>query len=99
MTITLRFSIGIEVPENTDTAWGISVPAFDKTGYGCVSAAETEESIEAAVREAISAVAMYMQESGEDLLILSDAGIAEYQAHPDYHHCDRWQMVDAELPD
>lgn len=99
MTITRQFSVGIEVPKNTDTAWGIRVPAFDNTDYGCVSAADTEESIETAAREVISAVAMYMQESGEDLLVLRDAGIAEYQAHPDYRHCDRWQMVDAELPD
>jgi predicted RNase H-like HicB family nuclease len=99
MTITRRFSVGIEVPENTDIAWGISVPVFDNTGYGCVSAAETEESIEAAAREVIFSVAMYMQESGEDLLVLRDAGIAEYQAHPDYRHCDRWLMVEAEFPD
>lgn len=36
MTITRRFSVGIKSPVNTDTAWGIYVPAFGGTSYGCV---------------------------------------------------------------
>ncbi|KLG09547.1 hypothetical protein YA50_23370 [Enterobacter kobei] len=59
MTITRRFSVGIESPVDTDTAWGIYVPAFDSTGYGCVSAADTMEGTEATAREAILAMTMY----------------------------------------
>lgn len=99
MTITHRFSVGIESPADTDTAWGIYVPAFDDTGYGCVSAADTQEGTEAAACEAILAMTMYMRDAGEDLRTLRDAGTAAYQANPDYWHCDRWLMIDAELPE
>lgn len=99
MTITRRFSVGIESPADTDTAWGIYVPAFDGTGYGCVSAADTQDSIEAAAREAILAITTYMLAAGEDLRALRDAGTAAYQANPDYRHCDRWLVIDTELPE
>lgn len=99
MTITRRFSVGIESPVDTDTAWGIYVPAFDGTGYGCVSAADTMEGTEATAREAILAMTMYMLAAVEDLRALHDAGTAAYQANPDYRHCDRWLMIDAELPE
>lgn len=99
MTITRRFSVGIESPRNTETAWGVYVPALDSTGYGCVSAADTQEGIEAAAREAILAMTTYMQAAGKDLRTLRDAGTAAYQANPDYRHCDRWLAIDAELPE
>lgn len=99
MTITRRFSVGIESPADTDTAWGIYVPAFDGTRYACVSAADTQEGAEAAAREAILAMTTYMQAAGEDLQALRDAGTATYQANPDYRHCDQWLMFDAELPE
>ncbi|WP_248725839.1 type II toxin-antitoxin system HicB family antitoxin [Enterobacter cloacae] len=99
MTITRRFSVGIESPRNTETAWGIYVPALDSTGYGCVSAADTQEGIEAAAREAILAMTTYMQAAGEDLRTLRDAGTAAYQANQGYRHCDQWLAIDAELPE
>lgn len=99
MTITRRFSVGIESPADTDTAWGIYVPAFDVTGYGCVSAADTQEGTEAAAREAILAMTTYMRAAGDDLRTLRDAGTAAYQANPDYRHCDRWLTIEAELPE
>ncbi|HAW0256953.1 TPA: hypothetical protein JLI63_004716 [Escherichia coli] len=88
MTITRRFSVGIESPRNTETAWGIYVPAAD-----------TQEGAEAAAREAILAMTTYMQAAGEDPQALRDAGTATYQANPDYRHCDQWLMIDAELPE
>lgn len=99
MTITCHFSVGLESPADTGTAWGIYVPAFDGTGYGCVSAADTWEDTESAAREAILAMTTYMRAAGEDLRTLRDAGTAAYQANPDYQHCDRWLTIDAELPE
>lgn len=99
MTITRSFSVGIESPRNTETAWGIYIPAFDGTGYGCVSAADTMEGTEAAARDAILAMTTYMRAAGDDLRTLRDAGTAAYQANPDYLHCDRWLTIDAELPE
>ncbi|MBA7878294.1 MULTISPECIES: antitoxin HicB [unclassified Citrobacter] len=99
MTITCRFSVGIESPADTDTAWGIYVPAFDGTEYGCVSAADTEEGTEAAAREAILAMTTYILATGGDLRALRDAGTAEYRDHADYRYCDRWLVIDTELPE
>ncbi|ENT4823468.1 type II toxin-antitoxin system HicB family antitoxin [Citrobacter farmeri] len=99
MTITRHFSVGLESPADTDTAWGIYVPAFDGTGYGCVSAADTQEGTESAAHEAILAMITYMLDAGEDLRTLRDAGTAAYQANPDYRHCDRWLTIEAELPE
>lgn len=99
MTITRRFSVGIESPRNTETAWGVYVPVFDGTAPSCVSAADTQEGAEAAAREAIFAMTSYMQATGEDPQALRDAGTATYQANPDYRHCDQWLMIDAELPE
>lgn len=99
MTITRHFSVGLESPADTDTAWGIYVPAFDGIGYGCVSAADTQEGTESAAHEAILAMITYMRDAGEDLRTLRDAGTAAYQANPDYRHCDRWLTIEAELPE
>ena len=99
MTITRHFSVGIESPADTDTAWGIYVPAFDGTEYGCVSATDTQEGAEAAAREAILAMTTYMRAAGEDLRALRDAGSAAYQANPDYRHCGQWLTIEAELPE
>lgn len=99
MTITRHFSVGIESPTDTDTAWGIYVPAFDGTEYGCVSATDTQEGTEAAARAAILTMTTYMRAAGKDLRVLRDAGTAAYQANPDYRHCDQWMMIDVELPD
>lgn len=99
MTITRRFSVGIESPTDTDIAWGIYVPAFDGTGYGCVSAADTQEGTESAAREAILVMSTYMRAAGDDLRTLRDAGTPAYQANPDYRHCDRWLTIDTELPE
>lgn len=41
----MLFMVGIEVPENEDTAYGIIVPVFEKVGYGCASAADKREDI------------------------------------------------------
>lgn len=99
MTITRHFSVGIESPADTVTAWGIYVPAFDGTAYGCVSAADTQEGTESAAREAILAMTTHMLAAGEDLRTLRDAGTAAYQANPYYRHCDRWLTIEAELPE
>lgn len=34
------FSVGVETPKDDQTAYGITVPAFDCFGFGCVSAAD-----------------------------------------------------------
>ena len=98
LEINMFFSVGVETPENTHTAFGISVPAFDKMGYCCVSAADEQADIPVMAREAILAIV-------EDIIInashsvedITDAGFRTYAAQPDYAHCDSWFMIDIDL--
>lgn len=50
------FSVGVESPKDSDTAFGISVPAFDRFDFGCVSAADEQEDIPVMAREAILSI-------------------------------------------
>ncbi|HDV3432458.1 TPA: type II toxin-antitoxin system HicB family antitoxin, partial [Escherichia coli] len=50
------FSVGVETPKDDQTAYGITVPAFDCFGFGCVSAADSQAEIPAMAREAILAI-------------------------------------------
>ena len=45
--------IGIEMPKDKNTAWGIVVPAFDKVNLGCFSASDEEKDIFVNAEEAI----------------------------------------------
>ena len=92
------FSVGVESPKDADTAFGISVPAFDKFDYGCVSAADTQDDIAVMAREAILAIVEEMILSGnhsvEDIF---DSGFMVYAANAEYSHCDSWFMIDVDL--
>ncbi|EFY7714879.1 type II toxin-antitoxin system HicB family antitoxin [Escherichia coli] len=55
------FSVGVETPKDDHTAYGITVPAFDRFDFGCVSAADTQSEIPVMAREAILAI---VRESG-----------------------------------
>lgn len=58
------FSVGVETPKDDQTAYGITVPAFDCFGFGCVSAADSRAEIPAMAREAILAIVEDMVLSG-----------------------------------
>lgn len=92
------FSVGIESPVNSDTAYGISVPAFDRFDYGCVSAADEPSDIPVMAREAILMVVEEMLLSGKHSVEdITDAGFMVYSANADYAHCDYWVMIDVDL--
>lgn len=92
------FSVGVESPQNADTAFGISVPAFDQFDYGCVSAADEQIEIPIMAREAILSIVEEMVASGaHSVEDITDAGFMVYSASSDYAHCDSWFMIDIDL--
>jgi len=92
------FSVGVESPKDADTAFGISVPAFDQFDYGCVSAADEQADIPVMAREAILSIVEEMLISGSHSVEdIKDAGFMVYSANADYTHCDSWFMIDVDL--
>lgn len=92
------FSVGVESPEDADTAFGISVPAFDQFDYGCVSAADEQSDIPVMAREAILSIVEEMLLSGaHSVEDIKDAGVMVYSANAEYAHCDSWFMIDVDL--
>ncbi|TKK13622.1 CopG family transcriptional regulator [Enterobacter cancerogenus] len=92
------FSVGVESPKDADTAFGISVPAFDQFDYGCVSAADEQADIPVMAREAILSIVEEMLISGSHSVEdIKDAGFMVYSANADYAHCDSWFMIDVDL--
>lgn len=92
------FSVGVETPKDTQTAFGITVPALDRYEFGCVSAADTQAEIPLMAREAILAIVEEMLLSGSHSVEdITDAGYMVYAANPDYAHCDSWFVIDVDL--
>lgn len=92
-----KFSVGIELPQDNDTAFGIYVPAFDLPGYSCYSASDEQSLIPEIAIEAILNIAQMMVTDGHDVLNIEDAGIELYSSNQDYAHCERWLTVIVEL--
>jgi len=83
--------IGIETPKDKNIAYGMVVPAFDKIGYGCVSAANEELDIFPQVKLAILDMSEEVYKDGH-LLSTLDLGYIDFlQEYPDF---DKWVAID-----
>lgn len=85
------FMIGIEKPANPNEAFGIVVPAFDKLGYACISAADEEQQV---LTQAKTVILELLEEALTDGHLVSslDAGFADFSSdYPDY---DTWIGID-----
>jgi len=92
------FTVGIEEPREANTAYGLSIPAFDKYGYGCISAADEQADIPIMAREAILTIIEEMLLSGtHSIEDITDEGVAAYSKCTEYLHCNTWLMLDIEL--
>lgn len=81
----MMFMVGIERPRSEKEAWGLIVPVFDKFGYGCFSAFDSESSILSHARMAILTAAEEFIQDGH-LLTALDEGFRNYrEEYPDYH--------------
>ncbi|EEW8776285.1 type II toxin-antitoxin system HicB family antitoxin [Escherichia coli] len=92
------FSVGVETPKDDQIAYGITVPAFDRFDFGCVSAADSQAEIPVMAREAILAIVEEMVLSGAHSLDdIHDEGYLAYSANINYSHCDSWFVIDVDL--
>lgn len=94
------FSVGVEIPQDENTAFGMIVPAFEAYGYGCFSAADSQKEIPSMVREAILLTVEDMVINGKALVEqIEDAGYLTYSANPDYSNFTSWFVIDIDLSD
>ncbi|EEU3290528.1 CopG family transcriptional regulator [Escherichia coli] len=92
------FSVGVETPKDDQIAYGITVPAFDRFDFGCVSAADSQAEIPVMAREAILAIVEEMLLSGAHSLDdIHDEGYLAYSDNINYSHCDSWFVIDVDL--
>ncbi len=80
----MLFMVGIEIPENESEAFGIIVPVFEKSGYGCVSAADERKDI---LKQAKFAILEMAEELINDGLLTEtlNEGYKNYSAeYPDF---------------
>ncbi|EGI7186513.1 CopG family transcriptional regulator [Escherichia coli] len=92
------FSVGVETPKDDQIAYGITVPAFDRFDFGCVSAADSQAEIPVMAREAILAIVEEMVLSGvHSLDDIHDEGYLAYSDNINYSHCDSWFVIDVDL--
>lgn len=92
------FSVGVEMPKDENTAYGMIVPAFSAYDYGCFSAADTQDQIAPMVKEAILMVVEDLIQNGNiSVEDIKDAGYLVYSVNPEYKDFDSWVMVDVDL--
>ncbi|MGL4612603.1 MAG: type II toxin-antitoxin system HicB family antitoxin [Shewanella sp.] len=90
----MLFMVGIETPADETQAFGIIVPVFEKLGYGCFSAADSQEEILFKAKEAILLMAEEVINDGHLIDALNE-GYRDYRAsHPEF---DQWVAVEVPL--
>lgn len=91
------FSVGVCLPENDQTAFGLAVPALCNAHYGCLSAADTEAEMASQAREAILLIVEQMAEDRADLSAIYDAGILRYKRDPRWADYREWFAIDVDI--
>lgn len=92
----MLFMIGIEEPKNTDEAWGIVVPVFERFGLGCVSAVDNEQHILTEARDVILSMTEVALENGVLIEQLAEP-YKDYSREEDYKDFGRWMALDVDL--
>ena len=91
------FTLGIETPSDSDTAYGIVVPALCDNKYSCYSAADKESDIPAMATEAVLLTVQDMIESGDyDVKDIHNDHVS-YKNNDEYAHYDTWVIIDVDL--
>ncbi|MBK5073554.1 type II toxin-antitoxin system HicB family antitoxin [Budviciaceae bacterium CWB-B4] len=94
----MLFSIAVEVPQDEQTAYGLTIPALCNENYGCFSAADHVEDVAGMAREAILLTITDMIESGcYSLDQIKDPGPVVYQkTHPEFDG-QQWFVIEVDL--
>lgn len=91
------FTLGIETPNDSNTAYGIVVPALCNDKYSCYSAADKEADIPTMATEAILLTVQDMIESGDyDVKDIHNYHVS-YKNNSEYDYCDTWVIIDVDL--
>lgn len=94
----MLFRVGIEIPENNETAYGIIVPALCNDLYTTVSAADTFEDIVPMAREVAYMVMEEMAMNGElDIVAIAKANQLDYSQNPEYVDFKEWAFIDIDI--
>ena len=94
----MLFRIGIEMPEDDETAYSIIIPALCNETYTTVSAADTFEEIVPMAREAAFSMMEEMALSGDlDLVAIAKANQQDYSNDPEYTDFKEWAFVDIDI--
>ncbi|PJE80654.1 hypothetical protein CI610_00315 [invertebrate metagenome] len=94
----MLFKIGIEPPEDRETAYGLIIPALCNGKYTTVSAADTFEDIVPMARDAALTIMEEMALDGElDLFTIAEKNRQDYRDDPEYDDFPEWAYVDIDL--
>lgn len=93
----MLFTIGVEMPQDENTAFGMVVPALCNDEYSCFSAADSEEEIIPQVTDAIHSILELMIEDDFDILNIKDKGFKFYKTQEDYEFFDTWLLIDIDI--
>ncbi|MBR0574208.1 MULTISPECIES: type II toxin-antitoxin system HicB family antitoxin [Pasteurellaceae] len=93
----MLFTIGVEMPKDENSAFGMVVPALCNDEYSCFSAADSEEEIIPQVTDAVHSMLELMLDDDFDILSITDKGFNFYKTQEDYKYCDVWLLIDIDL--
>ncbi|PCD85612.1 type II toxin-antitoxin system HicB family antitoxin [Vibrio mediterranei] len=88
------FTLGVEIPKDSDTSYGIVVPVLCNNAYSCYSASDEAKDIAANAAEAIETLLEDMLENGQDVHALEDQGAVFYSQDENYDFCDKWLQIE-----
>lgn len=94
----MLFRVGIETPEDAETAYGIIIPALCNESYTTLSAADTFEEVVPMAREAAFSMMEEMAISGDlDLVAIAKANQKDYRNDPEYTDFTEWAYIDIDM--
>ncbi|ETS31223.1 CopG family transcriptional regulator [Photorhabdus temperata] len=91
------FSVGVELPKDENTAYGLVIPALCTEDYGCFSAADNKEDIAIMAREAILLTVEDRVANSRAVEHIQDAGYLVYAKNTEYQYVDSWFVIDVDL--
>lgn len=90
----MLFMVGIEKPSSPDEAFGIVVPVFEKLGYACISASDTEQEVMQQAKYCILELLQEVISDGHLISSLETGFISYSEEYPDY---DLWVGLDIDV--
>ncbi|WP_258239884.1 type II toxin-antitoxin system HicB family antitoxin [Pseudidiomarina homiensis] len=90
----MLFLVGIEPPKKESEAWGIVVPAFEKIGLLCVSAADRRTEILPRAKQAILTMVEEALNDGH-LLSQLEPDLRDYRLNNP--ECDEWLALEVSV--